>query len=301
MEELRGVDLNLLRALDALLRGASVTRAARDLGITQSAASNALRRLRDHFGDPLLVREGNAMQRTSFAEALRPRVRAASVAMTAALSRPAAFEPGRAEGRVRIATSDHVEQVVIEPLAAALATEAPGLTLFVEPFDDGAPARLRNGALDLIVAPRSRMPPALQARRILEEPFVLVMRQRHPNRPRSRLSRRWYLAQSHVLVAPGGGRSGVVDHLLAQRGEARSIARVVSSFSQALLLVAESDLVTTIPRSFAQRYARRLGLVLAGLPLALPPVRLHAAWAARQDDDPLHAWFRGRLAEMAQR
>ena len=298
---LRTVDLNLLRVLDALLSTHSVSRGAGRLGITQAAASNALHRLREHFGDELLVRIGHKMVPTPLAEELAPRA-AAAMAVAASVLVPSAetFDPTSARGQVRIATSDHVDALVVEPLSKALATEAPGVTLFVEAFTRGAGERASQGEIGLLMTPRARMPEDLHAAHLFSEPYVVVLRKGHPSVGAS-LDPRAFSELRHVVVSPGGGLSRtVVDTALEEHGLSREVVRWVPVFSQALLLVAESDLVATVPHSFAARYAARLGLVVFDVPVEVPPPRIDCGWGARVHKDPLHTWIRRRATQLAQ-
>ncbi len=302
---LRDVDLNLLRSLHALLEANSVTGAAHALGITQAAASNALRRLRDHFGDALLTRSGAGLRLTPLGERLRPRVAEAMAAAAAVLGEPTPFAPGQAQATLRIATSDHVETLVFEPLLAHLARVAPGVSLTVEPFSLASIERTQAGQVDLILAPRAHMRPGLSVTRAFEEPYAVVARRRNPalQEGQAEMSLGCFTALEHVVVAPSGdgSRATATDRALAELGHGRTIARWVPSFSQGLLLVSTSDRLAIVPRSFALRFAGRLRLAVFEAPIALEPSRIDAGWSERLNDDPLHTWFRQQLIEVARR
>jgi DNA-binding transcriptional LysR family regulator len=293
-----GLDLNLVRALHALLREESISHAAQVLGITQAAASNALRRLREHFRDELRVRQGSRMELTPLALILQERAAEAMWAISRALEEPRAFDPALAQGVFRVATSDHVEAILLEPLARKLRTRAPGLRLRVEPFVADSGTHLLRGELDAVIAPRAALPESLRAVTLREEPYLAVLRQGHPALRRG-LNLARFASLEHVAVSPSGGRSFAVDAALAALGQQREIARVVPNFSQALLLVAESDLIAVLPRSFAERFAARLRLCLVPVPLALAPARLALGWSPARHAEPLHAWMRQQLAESA--
>ncbi len=294
------VDLNLLRVLDALLTTHSVSTGARTLGITQAAASNALNRLREHFGDELLLRSGQKMVPTPLAEELAPLAVAAMEMAARVLARSAAaFDPARANAQLRIATSDHVDALVVEPLAKALAVEAPGVSLVVEAFTRSAADRASQGELGLVMIPRTRMAEELHAAHLFSEPYAVVVRKAHLA-TRALLSPRVFAELRHVVVSPGGGRAmTVIDAALDGHGLRRVVVRSVPVSSQALLLVAESDCVTTIPRSFAVRYAERLGLAVLRPPIEVPMLRIDCGWGAKFHDDPLHKWIRRRAMEIA--
>ena len=298
------VDLNLLRSLHALLEAGSVSGAARSLGITQAAASNALRRLREHYEDALLVRAGARMQPTPLAVRLQPMAAQAMQATRDVLVPERSFEPETARGRIRIATSDHVQTVALEPFATRLARTAPEVELAIEPFSPASMKRTVDGDVDLVIAPRTQMPDALRTTRVLEEPYAAVVRQRHPALVEGDvLTLAEFADHEHVLVAPAEARLPVrtteTDRALERHKLRRHVTRVVTSFSQALLLVSVTDLVAVIPSSFAKHFAARLRLAVCKPPLSLSPCRLDAAWSPRLHDDPLHAWFRHALVESA--
>lgn len=300
MTNLSTIDLNLLRALDALLATRSVSQGARQLGITQAAASNALGRLRAHFGDELLVRQGQKMVPTPLADDLAPRAAAAmALAARVLLPEAARFDPAKAHGTVRIATSDHVDALVVEPLAAALSVEAPGISVYVEAFSSSAVERAIGGEVAMVMAPRRRFSQDLRAAHLFSEGYVVVMRLGHPYAG-ARLDSVTFSRLRHVVVSPSGGPEPTpVDAALEALGLARSPERAVPVFSQALLLVTESDLVATVPASFAARYSARLGLAIARPPVEIPPIQIACGWSPRNHNDPLHTWVRRRAVQIA--
>lgn len=304
---LLNVDLNLLRSLHALLEAGSVTGAAQSLGITQAAASNALRRLREHLGDELLVRSGSRMRPTPLAERLHPQVIEAMRAAAQVLGEPAPFVPAEAQAQLWVATSDHVETLVLEPLVAHLGRLAPGVSVRVEPFSPASVDRVRSGAVDLVLAPRAHMNEPLRVTRVLEEPYAAVVRRRHPalDGEQAAMSLQCFTEVEHVMVSPSGSgttaTATATDKALRALGRSRTVARIVPSFSQALLLVSTSDLLTIVPWSFAARFAGRLRLAVLQAPVELEPSRIDAGWSERLHDDPLHGWFRQQVVDVARR
>ncbi|MBK8213338.1 MAG: LysR family transcriptional regulator [Myxococcales bacterium] len=296
---LAAVDLNMLRALDVLLDTASVAASAERLGVTPAAASNALRRLRDHFGDPLLVRIGARLQRTAVGERLRGPAADGMRAVARALVVGPSFDPARAAGEVSVSTSDHVDAVWLEPLRRRFEEEAPRVEVLLVPYTNEAPRRALEGGIDLVVAPRTRFTETLRVSHLADEPFALAMRRSHP-RARHRLDAELFSELSHLVVSPTGDSAATaVDRSLAALGLRRRIVRRVTSFSSGLLAVATSDLVVVVPRSFASLHASRLGLRLREVPFHVPPARLDLAWSPRVHDEPLHTFVRQRLLELA--
>ena len=186
---LRSLDLNLILALDALLEERSVTRAAQRVGITQSAMSHALARLRAVTGDALLVRAASGMVSTARAEELGPPIRRALEGVAAALRPPQAFEPKTAARRIRIGTGDYGEIVLLPCVLKRLAKEAPRVDLRVVFQGDNAAGMLRSGDVDLLLSPlfAAEIGPGMYARKLFDERFVCVVRRGHPlaieNRP----------------------------------------------------------------------------------------------------------------------
>lgn len=289
--DLRGLDLNLLRALAALLDTGSVTRAAELAGITQPAMSRALARLRSLLGDAVLVRAGRGMVLTPRAEELRPVVARVLADVVHVLSAPGAFHPAESRRVFRMAAADFFTTVAVPRWLAHVRGIAPQVGL--EVVQGTHPAlELESGALDAVVAPPRQVAGSeFRRTRLLEESFEVLLRSDHPA-----LSLPWtaevWAAQPHLLVAPGGRSGGVVDDLLASRGLQRRTAVLVQSFAAAAPIVAASDLVVTLPARLARRVAPRWELATRPVPLDGLHFALDLFWHARLDADPAHRWFR---------
>lgn len=315
-ERLAAVDLNLLVALDALARERSVTRAAKRLGVTQSAMSHALRRLRALFADPLMVRGRGGMALTPRAEALVAPVRSGLVALGRALSDPDAFEPRSARRAFCLSSPDLFDALAVPPLLERARREAPGVDLaVVAPNERTLARRLETGEIDLAVVPRIDTPraspwaleaPGLVCRTLFRDRFVCVLRAGHPalgagrdRRHEPRLSLERFVSLSHALVSPGGEGRGVVDLELERRGLGRRVALRVPNFYTALVAVAKSDLVLTAPSALRALWSSELPLVALRSPLALPRHSLNLFWHERFSNDPGHRWLRTLMTEVA--
>ena len=312
--QLAGLDLNLLRALDALLTTRHVTRAALAAGVTQSAMSHSLAKLRARLGDQLLVRghvrgpeEGPgsggrsvALVPTERARAIQPRLRAALGELGAILEAPR-FDPRTARRSFRIVTSDYIGIVMLRELHARLAAEAPGIDLRF--FDGHKHAEaLAEGRFDLAIAPLRPEDGAagLNSRRLIDESFVCVVRRGHPL-TRGKLTVQRFAASSHALIAPSGAEGSFVDTALARLGLSRRVAVSVPQFMSAPHLVGGSDLVLTLAARVAAAVEHSFGLAILELPreLAITDFTLSLLWHDRFADDPAHAWFRNVVAEVA--
>lgn len=295
-----GIDANLLISLDALLREASVTKAARRVGLTQSAMSHALGRLREHLGDPLLVRAGRQMVLTAKAEALAPRVAHLVEEMSRVFAPDEGFEPAALTRTFSLRTTDHILFVLMPELDALLNREAPLVDLVVTSLTEPGIEILRHGQTDLAVGVYSDLPSDVRSQGLFTDRFVCLVRRDHPV-VRSGLGLSQYSAMPHVLVAPRGTPGGIVDQVLAEHGVRRRVARAVPHFLVAPFLVARSDAVVTMSERLAQRIAPVLDLAMLEPPVALPHYTLAMVWHERQDADPAHRWLRDAIVRAASR
>jgi DNA-binding transcriptional LysR family regulator len=288
---LASVDLNLLVACDALLEERSVTRAAKRLKITQSAASHTLSRLRELFGDPLLVRAGNAMVLSERAARLVEPVRDALDRVTAVLEQGPTFDPKTARRQFSLSTSDYGELVLLPALVERLTREAPNLDLAIIPPPPDSAALLRSGGLDLGLGPITEAASGIVSRRVFEDRFVCVVRAGHPL-ARQRLTLEQYLELGHLLIAPRSARPSHVDVALSKIGRTRRVVVVVPHFLIAPFVVARSNLVLTLPARVAKTFSAALSLVQVEPPLEVGGFTFRLFWHEQRRHDAGHAWLR---------
>jgi DNA-binding transcriptional LysR family regulator len=299
--DLTGVDLNLVLVLDALLSERHVTRAAARLGVTQSAASHALGRLRQLLGDPLLVRGPRGMMLpTPRALALAPAVRRVLEDLASVLRGDAAFDPATARRTFRIGASDYVELVLAPRLVERLARAAPGIDLWIQTFADHGDEALAAGVLDVVIGPpRGAARPAGSFEKVLfDESFTCIVRTGHPLAD-SRMTLARYCAASHLLVAPRGTPGSFVDDALADLGRSRRVAVAVPHFLVVPYVIAASDLVATLATRIASRFGDTLGLVQMSPPFVLPKFEIALAWHERAHDDRPQRWLREQILAVA--
>jgi DNA-binding transcriptional LysR family regulator len=299
---LAALDLNLLTALHALLEERSVTRAAKRLGLSQPAASNALARLRDALGDPLFVRSGAAMVPTPRAEAMAAPLAAALLALGRAVTPPLPFDPARADDRFTFAATDYVEMVLLPRITARVVAAAPRIALDVRPIGEESPLdALAAGTLDGALGVFMQLPPGFHKSALGSERFVGIARRGHPAVGRRPLSIEAWAALGHVLVTPRRTGPAAVDRALAERGLARHVALYVSHFLVAPLVVAETDLVATLPERAARLLAAELDLVFFEPPIPLSGFELVQLWHERTAASAAHVWLRGAIDKAAPR
>lgn len=290
-----GIDLGHLRVLDVLLRTHSTVRAARELGLTQSAVSHALRRLREALGDPLFVRVGRKLAPTERVLGLRAPLAEALAAVGRVFQAGAAFEPAALKASFRIIAADYAELVVLPQLLAALASEAPGVDLVTMVVGDAVEDVIQRGEADLALGASFAERGGLMLRPLFRDPFVVAIAAEHAP---GRLTLERYLAARHVLVAPRALPGGVVDNRLASLGRARRVVLRTPCFQTALAIAARTEVMVTAPRSLALEYARHAPVVTFPPPLELPEVRFGALFSASRQDDVAHKWLRERVAAL---
>ncbi|WP_036840606.1 LysR family transcriptional regulator [Pleomorphomonas oryzae] len=300
--DMRGIDLNLLASLDVLIEEANVTRAAARLGISQPALSAQLARLRDVFGDPLLVpsETGRGMLPTTRALELRDPLHAALKDLEIVVRRPPRFDPMADERRFAIAASDNATIVLGLALIERLKGIAgPGIRIsFQTARGDIIAAQLERGDIDLMIGSQLMVQPAMKARKLIDERYVMVQRKGHP-RGTGPLDLQVYCALDHVLVSTSGGSfRGFIDEQLEPLGYRRNVALSVHQFILAPMVVEHTDFVSTLPERFARRFADRVDIF--ELPFAAQGFSLHAGWHPRSHADPAHRWLREQLVAVSE-
>jgi DNA-binding transcriptional LysR family regulator len=289
-------DLNLLVTLDVLLAEGSVARAARRLGLSPSAMSRALTRLREATGDPLLVRAGRNLVATPRAAELRDKVSILVQDAEAALRPAEALDLARVARAFTLRTSDGFVENFGAALVQRVAAEAPGIRLRFVQKPDRESGPLRDGAVDLETGVVGDMSgPEVRAQALFRDRFVAAVRLGHPL-GQGEITPSRYAQAKHVLVSRSGGRGGPVDGALGLYGLERDIAVTVGGFSSALALARGSDLVATVP----ERHTRsmREGMHSFALPVPIPEITVSLLWHPRLDADLAHRWLRGLVREV---
>jgi DNA-binding transcriptional LysR family regulator len=292
-------DLNLLTALDALLSEGSVAGAARRLGLSASAMSRTLARLRASTGDPLLVRAGRSMVPTPHALALRERVRMLAQ-QTEAVLRPAAESLHLADLQrtFTLRCNDGFVEVFAAPLVAAVTQVAPHVRLHFRPKPDKDVRALREGMVDLEIGVLGQSGPEVRVQALFRDHFVGVVRQGHPLLT-GKITPRRYAAFGHVVTSRRGHERGPVDEALSAMNVTRTVVAVLPSFRAALVVAGASDLIALVTHSFFDATQTADGadgaarLCSFPLPVRTAPITVSQMWHPRLDPDPAHRWLRG--------
>lgn len=289
------LDLNLLNVAAALFRHRNVSKAAAELGLSQSAVSHALARLREQFKDPLFVRTAKGMAPTDYAAGIESEIGEILRRAERLITRRENFDPRVATGRITIATTDYFEIVVMPRLQEILAREAPLLQVSLRPTKGELPKReLEEGQIDFAVAGFYRdLPEGFYQVKLFSDPFVCAAGKGHPLFTSKRLSEDEYFRARHALITLQGDFREK-----ASRGRERQIVYGSYSFTGMAWVLQEAPVLLTAPQKLVDRYAAFFPLRVWPCPTERPPIDVRMLWHERTQADPLRVWLRKRLREV---
>jgi DNA-binding transcriptional LysR family regulator len=295
--QLRRLDITLLLVFEEAMASGKLSAAAKRLGLTQSAISHALKRLREVFEDELFVRTPRGVQPTPRALALRAPL-AEALRLIGGAVRPARFDPER-DGRVfRIAASDYQTSLFAPLLLGAALGDSR--IIFRTLVRREAIDALQAGDIDLLLGYAWDKGRSCEALTLFHEDYLVVARLGHPVF-REPLDVARYTGFGHVLVSPGASLTGIVDKALAGAGAARRVVLAVPYFLAALATVARTDLIATVPSRLARCHAAAFGLMTALPPVPVRSFPVQMVWSRRLGADPALSWLRDRVADASQR
>ncbi|MBQ0785794.1 MAG: LysR family transcriptional regulator [Amphritea sp.] len=302
------IDLNLLVYLDVLLRERNVTRSASLLGITQPAMSNGLRRLRDTFGDPLLVRTGEGMAPTERAQALQPLLRKILSSVEQVIEPSSAFDASCSDRVFRIMTSDYGEATLLPRLLKRLRKEAPDIVLDILTPSDMSFTEVEQGLVDLVINRFDTMPQSFHQKTLWRDSFSCLFAVDNPISHDFRLET--YLQAKHVWVSKTGmgagmgitpkdvKRLGWVDEALEKSGHKRQIRVFTRHYQSAALIAEQKGLIATIPTRAATAQSNNPRLVIKPPPFDIPDFELKMAWSPLLQHNVAHKWLRNLIADV---
>ncbi len=312
------LDLNLLRVFDALIEERSVTRAGERLGLSQSAISHALNRLRYVLNDELFVRVSDGMRPTSRASEIAPRLREGLLQLQLALA-PAEFDPARTERQFAIACTEYVGTVLMPPFVTRLRAQAPNAELRIRPSNMGVAEALLAGRVDMAIGSFRRVPEPFAYEPLFRETRVWVLSADHPA-ARIELTLESLAELSHVIISATGedehavngyvmdhglerlvtrSEIGLLQGALAAHGLRRVVRLATPHFMAALAVVSQSDMAAPLPRRLAAAFAEQYRLKLFDPPYPSPPFDIMALWHRDHGTEPAIIWLRNVLREVA--
>lgn len=298
----QNLDLNLLRVLDAMLRERNTTRVSQKLKLSQPAVSAGLGRLRRALGDPLFVRQGNAMVPTAYAERLSEPLRRLLDDLEATLRGPDDFDPLAMQRPFKIFATDYYSELLIPKLVGMLSASAPGVQLqVVYGREETLFPLIGDGTVDVALYPTLGGPDWAMQVAAVHSSFLLVAARQHSRISRSALRPGDVFPIDllcdlpHALFSPQGNLRGMEDAALAKVGRQRRVALSVPTFYGVARAVAQSELIGILPSRFATALAQRLGIFCYRVPHELPLARQFLYWHRRNTDSPEHRWLREQI------
>lgn len=290
---INGIDLNLLKSLNALLETASVSKAADRVNLSQPAMSRALGRLQQSLKDPLLIRSGRGMVLTPRGEALRAPVRDALTKVSFVFE-PPVFDPSQAQDKFRIMAPDYLAQLIMPPVLAQLFNLAPSMHVEMENLSARGIADMCEGKISLGFGVVDDGPDLdnVAAQALLRDSQVCLMRKGHPLH-QSGMTLKGYASASHALLSITGKGGGRIDDVLTQHGLSRRISLRITHFLTISAVIAPTDMIITVPKVLADQVITK-DLVKMELPkvLRLPAFTVSQIWHERFTQDPAHQWLR---------
>jgi len=293
---LRNVDLNLLRTIQPLLEERHISRAAKRSFLSQPAMSRALNRLRETFADPLLVRSNGAYERTPRGERVLREIETIMRRLNAVVN-DQEFIPAESRERFRVAMTDHGSTILLPKLLERLRRSAPHSELILSAVGPDTVGEVAAGRIDLNLC-TEEVPPTLENEIIFKLDFVCLAgaRQRIRNR---RLTLKQYLQLPHAMILTGDGHQAMVDRPLGALGLKRHVAFKIPFFIPAVLAIARTDLVLTVPRTLVKMTKRITSLRMIEPPRELKPFPYFMSWHPRLTNEAAHAWLREQVRAVA--
>lgn len=304
------IDLNLLVYLDVLLRECNVTKAADQLGISQPAMSNGLKRLRKLFDDPLLIRTSQGMTPTARAMELQPEISDLVLGVEKVVQPRTAFDAANSNTVFRVVASDYAEATLLPPLIDRLRTLAPHVILDIMTPSDVDFLDVEQGRVDMVINRFDTIAQSFHQKVLWSDDFSCLIRKEHPVLEKFNLDN--YLAAKHVWVSKTGmgvgvgmdpadvQRLGWVDEALTRLGVKRHISVFTRHYQAACLLAEQQDLIATIPTKMARQHLHNDRVCIVPPPFIIPPIALTMAWSPILQHHPAHCWLRRLLSQTAE-
>jgi LysR family transcriptional activator of mexEF-oprN operon len=294
--DFRGLDLNLLLVLHALLEERNVTRAAKRLFIGQPAVSGALKRLRQGFADELFVRTSHGMDPTPRALELARTIGPLLASLQQAMSAHPSFDPTTSDRAFRIGLSDSLEVTLMPELMRRLAQSAPNVRVISRVSDRQRTAGLLDsGEIELAVSVLQDVPGWHRRQALFDWTFVCVFSPQHVRTRAKRITLAEYLRYPHVITSFDASLSGYIDDRLKDRGLERRVMFSSPHFATSPLIVRQMPAITTVPTFIAHTWRDALGLSISPLPIEVPTHRVELCWAVANDAEPGLRWLVGEM------
>jgi DNA-binding transcriptional LysR family regulator len=293
------MDMRLLTIFDEIYKTKSVTRAGQNLDLPQTSVSLALGRLRQQFNDPLFVRTSKGMEPTPHARELVKPLRQALQILQAATRQQVVFDPARSERKFRISMTDFSHLEFLPSLINRVNELAPSVQIEILRITPDTASLLESGDSDLAVGFMPELEAGFFQQNLFQQNFACVVRKAHP-RIGARMTEGLYKRESHVVVTAAGTGQELVEKTLTRRGIQRNIALTLPTLPGLGNLLANTDLVATVPVRVAQTLVRIAQVKLLAPPIAFPSFMIKQHWHERYQHDPANRWLRSQMADLFQ-
>jgi len=296
----KGLDLNLLVAFDVLMDTRSVSRAAERVNLSQPAMSAALGRLREYFGDDLLVLRGKRMHPTAFADELVPQIRGSLQQLEIMLAKSPNFDPATSQRTFRIVTSDYVQASIIVPLVEELAIEAPGLRIVCELPHLTIPQHLEEGRVDVVITPEYIVTGSNPSYELYREPQVVIGARENPVLAKGYLTAEEFAQAGHVAVVIGERNiPSFADRQLEVMGIKRRIEVVTSIFTLVPWLVEGTERLALLHKRLAVQLEDRFAVRHVPVPFNFPAMKQMLCYNSGHEQDAGLLWLRDKIERIA--
>jgi len=296
---LRSVDLNLLVVFDAVFRTGNISVAARQIGMSQPAVSNALTRFRAVADDPLFVRHPFGVTPTQKAQRIAPTVRQALELLESTLAQKTGYDYATEKSDFQLAMEEWSEIVLMPNLVRWLRQVAPGIRVSIsEEMGRAGHDAMRKGTLDMSIEyARDGLPKDFEARMLFEDERVCLVRHDHGTIGQS-LTLKRYLETPHVVLNEQVRGMTALSAFLEDNGWERNVAMQIPSYLSVSTVLIRTDLIATMPRRVALHLAEYYPLKILKLPFGMPPLQFHLKWHASKTSDPRHEWMRKSIVDL---
>jgi len=293
----KNINLRLLETVSELHKTRSVSQAAENLELSQSAVSMSLAKLRRHFNDPLFVRTSTGMEPTPHGAEVMEMLKRAEGILQSALEHHVVFEPSVSDRRFNLYSTDIAQVTLMPKLMLRLRETAPGIRVDLRHISEATPKLLESGEADLAIGFVSPMGAGFCQQRLFEERFVCCVRRGHP-RVRHPLSIEQFQEETHLAIATAGTGHGIVEQTLAANNIRRIVGLTVPSFLGIASIIGSLDYIATLPEQLARHLASAGQIKVLNLPMPIPPYCIMQHWHERYSHDPASRWLRTTVADL---
>ncbi len=300
MNKFNNTDLNLLNVFRLMIEMRSVSKVANKVGVSQSALSHTLKKLRAQFEDPLFHKTASGMEPSQRALEIYQAIKDPLESLTSALQVVQAFEPKQSEHTFVLGTSDYFEKLLLTPIVQYLSTEAPSIKLRCVNYDD---LQLNKELInvDLVFGSYKNPPENLYKQTLWQDKFVTVVVKDHSRIIKDKITLKQFINEKHILISPTGSGTSLVDNELAKLGLKRNIALTSRIFNTPVEIIENSEMITTMPERLAKHSAKQEKVRFLQPPISMQSFDMNMLWGPLKHKDPAHQWLRQIILAIAKK